>query len=253
MKKLFFLLSALLISFLGNAQNDVLFNKATAAYNDAKYNVAIDNYLKIIDNGQHSASLYFNLGNAYYKLNEVAPSIYYYEKALLLSPNDSEITANLKYAQNMTLDAIDELPETGFAKIYNNLTGFFNFDQWAYTAVSFMILFVLAYIAFYFFGYATNKRIAFIGSIISLFLAVVSILIAYLQYNDFNNDQPAIIFAEETIIKSEPNNRSEEVFRLHHGTKVNILEQLNDWKKIKIVDGKTGWIAATDLKKLKDF
>ncbi|PCJ95335.1 MAG: ion channel protein [Flavobacteriaceae bacterium] len=252
MKQLITIL-AILISFLGNAQNETLFNNATSAYNEADYNKAIENYLKIIDNGEHSSELYFNLGNAYYKINEIAPSVYYYEKALLLKPNDPEIMTNLGYAQNMTLDAIEKLPETGFAKIYNKLTDFLSFDQWAYVAIALLLLFVLTYIAFYFFRYATQKRIAFITSIVSLILSVFTIVMAYLQYTDFKNHQPAIVFAKETIIKSEPNDRSEEVFRLHQGTKVNVLDQLNDWKKIRIVDGKTGWILSTDMKVLKDF
>ena len=123
MKKLLtFLL--LLACFSGSAQNEALFKEATAAYNEGDYEKAAKNYLEILENGQHSAELYFNLGNCYYKLNQIAPSIYYYEKALLLKPNESETKNNLAYAQNMTLDAIDELPETGLAKIKKSLTGF---------------------------------------------------------------------------------------------------------------------------------
>ncbi|MGB5667625.1 MAG: SH3 domain-containing protein, partial [Maribacter sp.] len=73
------------------------------------------------------------------------------------------------------------------------------------------------------------------------------------QYNDFKAEQPAIIFANEVRIKSEPNERSEQIFVLHEGTKVNILEELNEWKKIKIVDGKTGWVTSESIKPLKDF
>ncbi|NJB71299.1 tetratricopeptide (TPR) repeat protein [Saonia flava] len=251
--KHFITILALLISFWGTAQNEALFNNATTAYNEGDYDKAIENYQRILENGEHSAALYFNLGNAHYKLNQIAPSIYYYEKALLLKPNDPEIQSNLGYAQNMTLDAIEEMPETGLSKIYKKLTSFLSFDQWAYTAIVLMILFVLMYIAFYYFRYATHKRIAFITSVVSLILSVFSIVMAYLQYNDFNNYQPAIVFANETIIKSEPNNRSEEVFRLHQGTKVNVLEQLNNWKKIKILDGKIGWVPSDDIKILKDF
>ncbi len=136
-------------SFSASAQNEALFNNATTAYNEGRYEKAVENYLEILENDQHSAELYFNLGNCYYKLNQIAPSVYYYEKALLLKPNDPEINNNLSYAQNMTLDAIDEVPETGLAKIKKSLTGFLSFDQWAKTAVAFMILFVLLYIAFY--------------------------------------------------------------------------------------------------------
>ncbi|HET8735071.1 MAG TPA: tetratricopeptide repeat protein [Pricia sp.] len=243
----------LLISFLAFGQNEALFDSATEAYNKGQYQKAVDNYLEILDNGQHSAELYYNLGNAHYKLNQIAPSIYYYEKALLLKPNDPEIENNLGYAQNMTLDAIDQIPKTGLSKIYDNLIGFLSFDQWAYCAIVFMILFVSLYIAYHYFRYTSRKRSAFVLSVICFFLAIGSVVFAYLQYNEYKADRPAIIFAEESSVKSEPNKTSQEAFALHEGTKVNVLDQLNDWKKIRIADGTTGWIPSEDLRVLKDF
>lgn len=243
----------LLVSFFGNAQNEALFSQATDSYNNGDYQKAIDYYLGILENGKHSSELYFNLGNTYYKLNQIAPSIYNYEKALLLSPNDAEIKNNLSYAQNMTLDAIETLPETGLAKIYKSITEIMSFDEWSYTAVVFMILFALLYIAFYYFRYATQKRIAFISSIAALFISLGSAAFAFVQYNDFKSDQPAIVFSSEVQIKAEPNQRSEQIFILHEGTKVNVLEELNEWKKIKIVDGKTGWVTSESIRLLKDF
>jgi len=251
-KKILFI-GILLITVIGYAQGEALFNRATEAYNAGDYQKAIDNYLEILEDGQHSAELYYNLGNTYYKLNQIAPSIYYYEKALLLKPNDAEITNNLAYAQNMTLDAIDTMPETGLSKIYQNVVGFLSFDQWAYVGVVFMVLFVLLYIAFYYFRYSSRKRIAFITSIITLLICIVSVVFAFLQYNKFKADGPAIVFANESSVKSEPNKRSQEAFALHEGTKVNVLDELNDWKKIRIADGTTGWIPSEDIKLLKDF
>jgi len=251
-KKILFI-GILLITVIGYAQGEALFNRATEAYNAGDYQKAIDNYLEILEDGQHSAELYYNLGNTYYKLNQIAPSIYYYEKALLLKPNDVEITNNLAYAQNMTLDAIDTMPETGLSKIYQNVVGFLSFDQWAYVGVVFMVLFVLLYIAFYYFRYSSRKRIAFITSIITLLICIVSVVFAFVQYNKFKADRPAIVFANESSVKSEPNKRSQEAFALHEGTKVNVLDELNDWKKIRIADGTTGWIPSEDIKLLKDF
>ncbi|WP_276168885.1 tetratricopeptide repeat protein [Zobellia alginiliquefaciens] len=246
----------ILISFLTftvSAQNNALFDKATEAYNVGEYQKAVDSYLEILSNGKHSAELYYNLGNAYYKLNQVAPSIYYYEKALLLKPNDSEIKNNLGYAQNMTLDAIDQIPVTGLSKIYNSIIGSLTFDQWAYVSIIFMVLFVLLYIAFYYFNYSSRKRLAFIFSIISLLIMITSVVFAFLQYNEFKADRPAIVFAKEASVKAEPNKRGLEAFALHEGTKVNVIEELNDWKKIRISDGTTGWIPSEDIKTLKDF
>ncbi|MBD0851337.1 tetratricopeptide repeat protein [Maribacter arenosus] len=252
MKKLLYII-VLLTAFIGNAQNIALFDKATDAYNNGDFLKAIEYYNGILDNGQHSAALYFNLGNAYYKLNQIAPSIYNYEKALLLSPNDPEIKNNLSYARNMTLDAIEVIPETGLARIYNTITGVLSFDQWSYVGIAFMILFVLLYIAFYYFKYAMRKRIAFVASIVSLMISVMAVVFALVQYNDYMTDQPAIVFDSEVQIKMEPNIRSEPLFVLHEGTKVNVLDELNDWKKIKIADGKSGWVTSESIRLLKDF
>ncbi len=240
-------------AFFINAQNDALFNKGTEAYNQGDYNTAIASYLEILEKGQHSAELYYNLGNSYYKLNQIAPSIYYYEKALLLKPNDSEIKNNLGYAQNMTLDAIETMPETGLSKIYQNVVGVLSFDQWGYAAVAFMMLFVVLYITFYYLKYATQKRIAFISGMLSLALAVTAAILAFVSYGDYKDDQPAIVFSDEVIIKSEPNERSQEVFRLHEGTKLDVLEEFNDWKKVRIADGQIGWLPTENIKLLKDF
>lgn len=252
-KVLPFLLVLILFGLNASAQNDALFKKANDAYNEGDYVKAADQYLEILDKGEHSAELYFNLGNAYYKLNQIAPSIYYYEKALLLKPGDTEIKNNLAYSQNMTLDAIEILPPTGLANLYKRFTGYLSFDQWAKTAVFFMILFVLLYIAFYFFRYSTRKRIAFIGSIVCFFLSLVAAIFAYIEFADFNEDNPAIVFAQESQVKTEPNDRSQQAFVLHEGTKVNVLEELNEWRKIELTDGKTGWISSENIKLLKDF
>jgi len=252
LKKILFIL--FFAQVLGaSAQNEALFDNATVSYNEGNYEKAVENYLEILENGQHSAELYFNLGNCYYKLNQIAPSIYYYEKALLLKPNDPEIKNNLLYAQNMTLDAIEHMPETGLDKIKKSITGFLSFDQWAKTAVAFMILFVLLYIAFYFFRYSSRKRIAFIASIVALMISIISVFFAFIQYSEFNDNQPGIVFSEEIAIRSEPNNRSQEIFTLHEGAKVNVLEELNGYQKIKIADGKIGWLPKESIKVLKDF
>ena len=235
------------------AQSEDLFERANKAYNAGEYTASIENYEKILEKGEHSAELYYNLGNAHYKLNQIAPSIYYFEKALLLKPNDPEIKNNLAYANNMTLDAIDTMPEMGFSKFYNRVVHWLSFDQWAYVGVVGMLLFVLLYIAFYFFHYSTRKRISFILSLLSLLVSIFAVSMAFINYSDFNNDQPAIVFDTEIAVSSEPNERGEGIFILHEGTKVHVLESLNGFQKIRIADGKTGWLPEKSIKILKDF
>ena len=232
------------------AQNSALFEKGNTLYNDGEYAEAIDAYNNILETENHSAEVYFNLANAHYKLNNIAPSIYYYEKALQLEPNDADIKNNLSFAKNMTVDAIDMLPETGFSKLIKKITYAFTFDGWAKLAIAFVFLFVILFLTYYFSYSTVKKRLAFIASNASLLLMVVTLILAFHKYGLDKNDKPAIVFSQESKVKSEPNKRSEESFRLHEGTKVQVLDTVKNWKKIKLSDGKTGWISADDIKAL---
>ena len=249
MKHIFYIL-AILFSVTAIAQNEALFEKGNKLYNQGDYLEAIEAYKQILDTKNHSAELYFNLGNAYYKLNGVAPSIYYYEKALQLDPNDKDILNNLAFAKNMTIDAIDTVPEAWTTKIIKKIANYMTFDGWAKSAVFFVICFVVLFIVYDFAYASSKKRLAFIGSMVSLFLIVVTLALAFHKFGLDKNDRPAIVFAQESKVKTEPNSRSEESFLLHEGTKVQILDAVNDWKKIRLTDGKTGWISNEDIKAL---
>ncbi|MGV6829690.1 MAG: tetratricopeptide repeat protein [Flavobacteriales bacterium] len=238
----------LLISFASDAQNEALFDQGKTLYKAEKYQDAISVWKKIEQNKQQSAALYFNLGNAYYKLNKIAPSIYYFEKALQLAPNDKDIKNNLSFAQNATVDAIEPLPETLFSKWYASVSGMFTYNGWAVVAVVFFIIGVILFLS-YFFSYSeVKKRLFFVFSTLSILFFMSSLSMAFMSYNDFKNNHPAIIFSESVAVKSEPNLGSDDVFTLHEGTKVQIKIEEEDWVKIQLVDGKEGWILKTDLK-----
>ena len=242
-----------LLSSIGFTQNKSLFEQGNALYNDGKYQEAISKYQSILETDVHSAELYFNLGNAHYKLNNIAPSIYYYEKALQINPTDKEIKNNLNFAQNMTLDAIDVVPEVGMSKVLNNVSGVVSFDVWAILSVSFVILAVIMFINYFLSEGTKTKRFSFTFAFACLFLMLGSLVSAFHKYNLDQSDNPAIVFAQESKVKSEPNLRSEEAFRLHEGTKVQVLDTVENWKKIKLTDGKMGWISADDIKLLNRF
>lgn len=232
------------------AQNTAVFEQGNTLYNEGRYAEAIEKYDAVLETENHSAALYFNLANAHYKLNNIAPSIYFYEKALQLAPNDDDIKNNMAFSKNMTIDAVDVIPEVGFSKLIKNASNLYSFDTWAKASVVFVLCFVILFLMYYF-AYSTGKkRLAFIGSNVSLLLLVVSLAFAFHKYGLDKNNKPAIVFAQESKVKSEPNARSEEAFRLHEGTKVQILDTVNNWKKIKLSDGKTGWISNEDIKAL---
>jgi tetratricopeptide (TPR) repeat protein len=253
MKK-FIYIAICLLSNLVVAQNNEVFTNANRLYNEGKYQEAIQSYESILNNGVHSSELYFNLANAYYKSNQIAPSIYYYEKAKQLSPYDKDINNNLSFAKNMTIDVIDNIPETGFSRMLKSITNTFNFDTWAVFSVVFVFLFVLLFLAYYFSHSTIKKRLFFISSFIVLSFAILTLFLAFQKEAYNKNDNPAIVFAQESNVKNEPNLRSETAFVLHEGTKVQILEMYNEnWTKIKIANGKTGWISNDDIKSLKHF
>ena len=171
----------------------------------------------------------------------------------MLNPNDEDIKNNLAYAQNMTIDAIDKVPQVGFARIINNLVNTFNADTWAKIAIAGVMLFVLLFLLYHFSQVTARKRLAFIVSVLSLFSAFFSVAMAFQKDSLDKKDNPAIVFVQESRVKSEANKVSEEVFRLHEGTKVQVLESYKDWKKIQLADKSTGWIPAEDIKIIKSF
>jgi tetratricopeptide (TPR) repeat protein len=250
MKKYIIIVFGFLASFTWS-QNNELFEKANALYNDGKYQEAIDTYEQILKSDAHSAELYFNLANAHYKLNHIAPSIYNYEKALLLNPNDKEIANNLNFAQNMTIDAIQKVPEVGFSRLLKNLVNKAEADTWAVIAVIGVVLFTLLFLMYHFAYASTHKRIAFVASLLSLPLACFSVAMAFQKSRLDKKNNPAIVFTQESRVKTDPNKLSEELFRLHEGTKVQVLESYNNWHKIQLSDNTTGWLVKSDVKLLK--
>ncbi|EKT4501136.1 tetratricopeptide repeat protein [Flavobacterium psychrophilum] len=227
------------------------FDKGNNLYQKGNYQEAITVYESVVKSGQQSAELYFNLGNCYYKLNKVAPAIFNFEKALLLNPNDSEIRNNLAFAQKMTIDEVVETPKVGFAKIIRDFTSSYHYDTWAWIAIVFSVLFLICFVGYYFSNTTMLKRIFFTSMLFVLLFTIVSVFAGFFEKNQSNNDRPAIVFADITLVKSEPKSTAQDAFVLHAGTKVFVLESLNNYKKIQLLDLKEGWIEKSAIKELK--
>ena len=237
------------------AQNNAnqKFEAANELYRKDQFEAAAKQYESILnDNKLASADLYFNLGNCYYKLGKVAPSIYNFEKALLLNPNDEAVKTNLTFAQKMAIDDIKTVPEVGFSKVVYNITSWFSYDTWAWITVSCAGLFLLFFIGYYFASLTNLKRTFFLGMFVLLGLIVATLTAAFLQKRFSNKIRPAIVFAESTFVKAEPKNSAENAFELHEGTKVYVKEELDNWKRIQLTDKTEGWIKKDAIKELKD-
>lgn len=247
MKKILFIL--LFSTQLLQAQNG--FEKGNNLYQKGKYEEAITNYESVLKSKKQSAELYFNLGNCYYKLNKVAPAIYNFEKALLLNPNDKDFLNNLKFAQKLQIDDIKETPKVGFNKVIQDFTASNSYNKWAWIAVVFAFLFLAFFVTYYFSEITLLKRTFFMGMIFMLLGIILSISSAFFEKTIYDNDKPAIVFAEIIAVKTEPNSKATTAFTLHEGTKVYVLESVDNFKKIELSDGKKGWITASGIKELK--
>ena len=252
MKKILILL--LLIANVLNAQDEQkIFESANEMYKQQNYEKAIEYYKTLEKYNLISSELFYNLGNSYYKLNKVGPSIYYYEKALKLNPLNKDVQNNLVFARRLALDNIEELPKTVFQKLNSRYLQKLSYNQWAIVSIVFCELGSLLFLLFYFSNQPRSKRTFFVTSLISFLFLIISLTITYNQFSYFKNNKVAIVFAEETEVRNAPSLNSEEVFTLHEGTKVIVLDTIDDWKKIKIADGKIGWIIAGDIQLLDNF
>ncbi|MAQ76483.1 MAG: ion channel protein [Aquimarina sp.] len=246
-------IALIIVLFLGAnifAQNEDRFEKANQLYNQEKFQEAIELYKTILDSGEESAALYYNLGNSYYKQSNIGPSIYYYEKALQLAPGDEDILNNLAFAQNSAIDKIDVMPQGFITKFVNSITNLTATDGWAWISIIGVLGFVVLMILYFTAVSSVKKRLFFLTSWVFLFLGVVAVTFAIKQNKDLITTQYAIVFSQESEVKSEPNMRSDEVFKLHEGTKIQITDTVSNWKKIKLADGKIGWIPTSDIKEL---
>ena len=252
MKKILILL--LLIANVLNAQDEQkIFESANEMYKQQNYEKAIEYYKTLEKYNLISSELFYNLGNSYYKLNKVGPSIYYYEKALKLNPLNKDVQNNLVFARRLALDNIEELPRTVFQKLNSRYLQKLSYNQWAIVSIVFCVMSSLLFLLFYFSNQPRSKRTFFVTSLISFLFLIISLTITYNQFSYFKNNKVAIVFAEETEVRNAPSLNSEEVFTLHEGTKVIVLDTIDDWKKIKIADGKIGWIIADDIQLLDNF
>ena len=239
-----------IILLLSNTQGlDSIFEKSNAFYTDGKYQMAIDGYKDILNSGFESAELYYNLGNAFYKLNNIPESNFFYEKARSISPTDEDILINLSYAQNLRIDKIEKLPITQTQNFKINILNLLSEKGWSVLLIILAWIACVSFVLYLSVNNSGNKRIFFTQFIILMIGFIVVFTINYEKKN-LNNEKFAIIYDKEIEVWSEPNKISELKFLLHEGTKVKQVDTIQDWVNIQLENGTLGWIQSSSIKTL---
>ena len=231
------------VQMLAASEWDVYLKEGNKAYSNGKYEDAVTHYYKILENDFESGELYFNLGNAYYKLEEIGKSIYYYEKALKFIEGDEALEQNLQIAQLKIIDKIEPIPKLFIWDWIDALIHLLSIENWGWIS---LVLFFLTAIIFSLYILFT-KGILFRFSWIFLILFSISIIVFLGRIYLFESNEFGIIFEAKVAVMSEPNLGASEVFILHEGTKVKVNRKLNDWLEISIADGKIGWCRANSI------
>jgi tetratricopeptide (TPR) repeat protein len=222
-------------------------NKANDLYNQGKFQQSIDTYERILAMGYESAELYYNLGNAYYRTKEVAPSLLNYERAKLLAPSDSDIQFNIEMANQLVVDKIEALPKPFFKKWRTALVNANSTDGWARISL-FVFILGLVILGLYMFTRTTFiKKLSFAGFIVAFFIAISALFLANAQHQMRSHSRGAIVFSSTVTVKASPNESGTALFVIHEGLKVEIVDAVGDWYQIRIADGNVGWMKKEDL------
>ena len=222
--------------------NQDLIKKANELYQKNQYQEALQFYKKVLDTKQEAPELYYNIGNVYFKTGNIPSAILYFEKAKKLDPGNTEINNNIAIANMKSVDKIDVLPQFILQRWLNNIVDLFSIDAWAkIIIVSFVLL--LIFVSFYIFTRSVAvKKTSFIIALILFTTTASSFVFAQIQYNQINNNKEAIIFAPSITIKSSPSETSTDLFILHEGTKVKVIDKVGEWNEIKLPNGSVGWL-----------
>ena len=243
---LFFFLSP--VSCLMTPASAATKAEADSAYVRGQYQQAISDYESLLKQGT-SAELYYNLGNAYYRTENIPQAVLNYERALLLSPGDRDIRFNLQIARSKTFDKIVPESEMFFVTWYRAMVNMMSVDGWARTALFALGLTIILLLVYLFADRLWLRKAGFFGGVALLILFVMSNLFAWQQKQDLINRKGAIIFAPSVTVKSTPAANGTDLFILHEGTKVVIIDgSMKDWKEIRLADGKEGWIESKKIR-----
>ena len=243
-----FILFLLLLPFVLYAQPQNFLEQGNNFYKKQQYDKAIQAYSKVLNEGYESAELYYNLGNAYYRKGNLGYAILNYERALKLSPGDEDIRHNLALANSRTIDRINTLPEFFIFQWWESFLALLTFSGWVYLSYIFYLL-LIGQIIFYFFTRRGDyQRIAFFSGVIVLFLFAVTIAVSAIKYNREYNIKNGVVVQQSATAKLSPDPDSKDAFVIHEGLKVRIEDKVDNYYRIRLQDGKLGWLPQDDLR-----
>ena len=239
-----------MICFGGTSAKAVTKNNADTEYQKGNYQQAIRDYEEILKNGE-SAEIYFNLGNAYYRTDNITKAVLNYERARLLSPGDDDINFNLQFARSKTIDKITPQSEMFFVTWYKSLVNFTSVDNWAKTGILCIVMALLLVLLYLFGPQLMLRKIGFFGGLAFFVIFLLSNLFAFQQKQALDNRTGAIIMAPSVNIKKTPAKNSADQFVLHEGTRVDIIDKgMTDWRCIRVGDGREGWIETKAIEEI---
>ena len=239
-----------MICFGGTSAKAVTKNNADTEYQKGNYQQAIRDYEEILKNGE-SAEIYFNLGNAYYRTDNITKAVLNYERARLLSPGDDDINFNLQFARSKTIDKITPQSEMFFITWYKSLVNFTSVDNWAKTGILCIVMALLLVLLYLFGPQLMLRKIGFFGGLVFFVIFLLSNLFAFQQKQALDNRTGAIIISPSVNIKKTPAKNSADQFVLHEGTRVDIIDKgMTDWRCIRVGDGREGWIETKAIEEI---
>ena len=227
---------------------DSLWNSANAAYAEGRWADAVDGYEMISSMGLESASLYCNTGDAYFKEGNVPKAIVYYERALKLDPSYDDARYNLELMNAAIQDRIDPVPEFILKVWARDICYVMDSNAWAVLFLVFLALTFAMVLLFVLAPTAGGRRTGFFVGIVMLVLAVMSVSFSVWQKKDYMSADEAVVMRPVTSVKSSPASESStDLFILHEGTKVKIIDSVGRWNNIELADGRQGWLPSEDI------
>ena len=241
----------LLLPFAADASDmyvDSLWNTANQAYIDGRWADAVADYELISGMGLESAALYYNTADAYFKDGNISKAILFYERALKIDPSYEDARYNLELLNNTIQDRIDPVPDFILRVWAKDICYVMDSDAWAVCFLVLLALTLALALLFILGATAAGRRAGFFTGIVTLLLAVASLSFSLWQKNDYMSADDAIVMRPVTSVKSSPSSEaSADLFILHEGTKVRILDNVGNWYNVELADGRQGWILSKDI------